>query len=565
MMQLEQQAFKILDIMYDSMTKHNFDSISEVVDRVSDAVDRDLDKVDTNNIKPTYDNDSDTNTGSTKYEQNMKGAHKDTDIKDNIQNDRYDDPVTQSKWSTETNEIDNQFLRDYDNMHRQMEDRQIDEYYKAQRQIYSTMMGNTPVKTVHNRQYIDNISTYDNELQRISKSVHHKLDLGPISLPGAQQYTTVEAAAARKTQDNSMKLQDTENALKAHMQDGNGQYKSKIYKRAECIIPQLDGTYNVSDSSDADLPDYLDLANTIIIQYRTRGQKQRQKAAEAEFANRHLANIESIRPSTKARKQRQKVQDDEEIDMDKIAKDDMPRHAIKRDLKDVLHARKVATEIERQLKENRRLKAEKARQLQMEKDIKEKEMKRHALEKAKIAALIDKHRSRTPNTPDKVNKSGTGINANTNEKQGTEKVQPQYKKATKASQIKSSQNKGTNSDKDMQDALLGDLIVNAKKNMKMAKATGRTDSIGINDIGIYEFVFQGLPNPPDLEGMDEDRLFELQRNVQEQLHKRDEERERNITKRVNQFEKTFDFVNSHLLKGVTTMAELTKTDTTVIS
>ena len=37
------------------------------------------------------------------------------------------------------------------------------------------------------------------------------------------------------------------------------------------------------------------------------------------------------------------------------------------------------------------------------------------------------------------------------------------------------------------------------------------------------------------------------------MHKRDEERERNI-------EKTFDFVNSHLLKGVATMAELTKMD-----
>ena len=35
---------------------------------------------------------------------------------------------------------------------------------------------------------------------------------------------------------------------------------------------------------------------------------------------------------------------------------------------------------------------------------------------------------------------------------------------------------------------------------------------------------------------------------------------RNITKRVQEFEKTFDFVNSHLLKGVATMAELTKTD-----
>ena len=82
--------------------------------------------------------------------------------------------------------------------------------------------------------------------------------------------------------------------------------------------------------------------------------------------------------------------------MDKIAKDDMPRHAIKRDLKDVLHARKVATEIERQLKENRRLQAEKARQLQTEKDIKEKEAKRRMLEKAQIAALIAKHKACTP-------------------------------------------------------------------------------------------------------------------------------------------------------------------------
>ena len=159
--------------------------------------------------------------------------------------------------------------------------------------------------------------------------MHQKLDLGPISLLGAQHYTTVATAAAIKTQDNSMKVQDTENALKAHMQNDNGQYKSEIYKRAEGIIPQLNGTYNVSDSSDTDSPDYLDLANTNIIPYKTRGQKQRQKAKEAESANRHVTNIESRKPNTRTRKQRQNVPDDEEIDMDKIVKDDMPRYAIK--------------------------------------------------------------------------------------------------------------------------------------------------------------------------------------------------------------------------------------------
>ena len=96
--------------------------------------------------------------------------------------------------------------------------------------------------------------------------------------------------------------------------------------------------------------------------------------------------------------------------------------------------------------------------------------------------------------------------------------------------------------------------------MEKTTEKGQKDKNGINDIGIFEFIFHGLPNLPDLEGMDEDRLRELQNAVQEQLHQRDKERERNITKRVQQFEKIFDFVNSHLLKGVATMAELTKTD-----
>ena len=99
-----------------------------------------------------------------------------------------------------------------------------------------------------------------------------------------------------------------------------------------------------------------------------------------------------------------------------------------------------------------------------------------------------------------------------------------------------------------------------KKRTYKAKEKGRKDTVGINDKGIFEFMFQGLPNPPELEGMDKDRLRELQNAVQEQLCQRDEERERNITKRVQEFEKTFDFVNSYLLKGVATIAELTKTD-----
>ena len=183
---------------------------------VSGAVDRDLDKVNSNSIKPTYDNDSDTNTGSTKHDQNTKAAPKDIDTQDNVQNARHDNKVTHVKWSTETNQTDNQYLRDYDNMHRQIKDKQNEEYYKAQRQIHNAIMGDTPVKTAHNRQYIDNISTYDSDLQRISKSECHKLDLDQNSLPGAQQYTTVKT-------EKAIKVQDKEDTPKVHMSDDNGQ------------------------------------------------------------------------------------------------------------------------------------------------------------------------------------------------------------------------------------------------------------------------------------------------------------------------------------------------------
>ena len=112
----------------------------------------------------------------------MTDILKDTDTKDKVPHNRDDNAMTKVKWSTETNDIDNRFLRDYDNMCKLMEDRQITDYYQAQRHIQSAMMGDTLIKTVQNRQYIDNVSDYDSELHRISKSVHHKLDLGPINL-----------------------------------------------------------------------------------------------------------------------------------------------------------------------------------------------------------------------------------------------------------------------------------------------------------------------------------------------------------------------------------------------
>ena len=94
-------------------------------------------------------------------------------------------------------------------------------------------------------------------------SVRHTLDLGPNMLPGAQQYTTVDSAAALSIQEKFKgKYED-------NLCNTNGQYRNEWYKRAENMVPQLDGTYYVSDDSDSDSHSYLDLASSNIIAQRT--------------------------------------------------------------------------------------------------------------------------------------------------------------------------------------------------------------------------------------------------------------------------------------------------------
>ena len=329
---LEQQTAEILNVMYDSVTNQDFDRVSDDVDSISGAVDNDSDKIDTDYIQKPYDYDN--ATGQMRSEQNMTNELKDVGTNDTVPSERNDNEKTKVKWSMQTNDIDNDFIREYDKMRKSMEDRQTNDFYEAQRHIQSAMMGDTPVKTVQNRQCIDNVSDYDSEHYRITKSVRHKLDLGPNSLLGAQQHTAVESAAALKRQDK------IECKFKAHIQSDNGQYRNETYKRAENMIPQLDSKFNVSDSSNADSHDYLDLASSNIIPHRTRGQKQRHEENEMIQANRCSAHIEYIKPNTKVKKQRQKVPDDEDIDMAKIVKDGKPTYD-----------RQKALETKRQLQE----------------------------------------------------------------------------------------------------------------------------------------------------------------------------------------------------------------------
>ena len=189
---LEHQAGDIMKAMYDSINNDNFDSISGDTDRVSGAVDNDYDVNDyakDENVRPydkdeyvmpydknteevpydsdnenmIYDNDSaqvpakyandyETVPDIAKYDENMKNDESnDIGKKDVVLYKRDNGILTKDKRPIETSDIDNNFMREYDEMHKLMDYKQTYDYYEALRHIQNTMKGDTPVKTSQNR------------------------------------------------------------------------------------------------------------------------------------------------------------------------------------------------------------------------------------------------------------------------------------------------------------------------------------------------------------------------------------------------------------------------------
>ena len=312
MSRLEHQISDIMKAMYDSINNDNFDNVSGDFNRVSGVVDNDydrndkdkdehvmpydkdehvmpcdkdkhempydkdnddvpygsdnenmLDDSDNDQMPAKYANDYETALDKAKYDENMKNDEpNDVGMKDMVLYKRDNGIPTKGKRPIETSDIDDDFMREYDEMHKLIEDKQIYDYYEAWRHIQSTMEGDTPIKTGPNRQCIDNVRDYDREHDRILNSVCHRLDLGPNMLPGAQQHTTVESAAALIIQDK------TKGKYDENIYSVNGQCRNELYKRPESMVPQLDGTYNVSDDSNTDSHSYLDLASSNIIAHR---------------------------------------------------------------------------------------------------------------------------------------------------------------------------------------------------------------------------------------------------------------------------------------------------------
>ena len=182
MSRLEHQASDIMKAMYNSTNNDNFDSVSGDIDRVSGVVDNnydanDYDKdehvmpydsdnentLDDNDQMPAkYANDYETVSDKAKYDENMKNYEpNDVGKKDVVLYKRDNCIPTKEKRPIETRDIDDNFMREYDEMHKSMEYKQIYDYYEARRHIQSAMEGDTPVKTSQNRQCIDNVRDYE--------------------------------------------------------------------------------------------------------------------------------------------------------------------------------------------------------------------------------------------------------------------------------------------------------------------------------------------------------------------------------------------------------------------
>ena len=188
---LEQQASIIMKAMYDSVDNEHSDSISGDIDRVSGAVDSEYDIMpydkdenvmpydkdenvmpydkekhemphdsdneymsddnDDDQMPAKYDKDYKTVTDKMKHDENMKSYEQiDVGKKDVVTYNKAYLIPTKEKRPIETKDIDDDFMREYYEMYKSMEHKQICDYYEAQRHIQSAMEGDTPTKTGQN-------------------------------------------------------------------------------------------------------------------------------------------------------------------------------------------------------------------------------------------------------------------------------------------------------------------------------------------------------------------------------------------------------------------------------
>ena len=71
---------------------------------------------------------------------------------------------------------------------------------------------------------------------------------------------------------------------------------------------------------------------------------------------------------------------------------------------------------------------------------------------------------------------------------------------------------------------------------------------------------EGEPEVKELEGIEEEKLLEIHRAFQQKLKERDAEREKNTTKKIQEYEQKYEFINKALLESGAQITEMTTPD-----
>ena len=83
---------------------------------------------------------------------------------------------------------------------------------------------------------------------------------------------------------------------------------------------------------------------------------------------------------------------------------------------------------------------------------------------------------------------------------------------------------------------------------------------GPDELSFYTFFLEGIDNPPDLLGIEDDQLMQIQNDTWERLKQRDEQRDKKITDKLTELEAKYNFASRELLKYFAQVSELLNPD-----
>ena len=344
---------------------------------------------------------------------------------------------------------------------------------RNRKEIQDELCKDTPVKMEDNKPYIDNIDAYNRDRALITQSLSDRLGLGQNSLPGAQQ-----VRVATKHTDEMRDIPEHLRWMSLGEETESTSYKERYRNRY--IIPQVDGTMDSRDSLNQTL-DSIDLTESPV--------KYKNTQRDTEKSNEDNDIDEMIKFNTdKARKIYGK-DTNEQRKMIKIVKSNKGRTT-----------RVYVINIERK----RLLKQKREKALQSAKDSKLGKVNTQiALQASTRANRASKDIQDIKMTDNATTGEDSTDNATTGKDSTVDVHLPPHSsgKAKHASQIKTSLKHTTA----IAEPSIGDSLLDSQVTVKVS---GHMPDL--SDIGIYEFLIQGAPNPPDLKGVEEDQLLEIQ-------------------------------------------------------